>query len=387
MALIDSGVTPPQWQAEESRDDGEDIDKSALSDKNPRFIGDLNPESVFLTATEDSVASDVATDRNEVGVWVSQSPEPLVRNKGLKRRFQDHETFSKPIMSPAGDSGPGKHLTAYISSLSAYALPARSCVEVLLSLYLSSIHPLYPIVDEAICALFKVPDKLPIVLLQSLLLVASRHPDAKSHLHLSTSSDPLKPQEFALRLETRIKALLYAEEERDRMVLIRVHALLSLGGGNEDASRHLALAIHHAHSLGLHIRNSKAEDLWWCLWTLDKSQAAMNGRPIFIRLEDVSIDRPTKTRDSGKGAAFRVMVKLAELLEGVIALYRPGSEKCWEHEFPDFSEYLRGEEVPEEGGQLGGWSLSIGFHDFGLTCCSYSQSVLLRYFHSFPPHP
>lgn len=257
--MIDSGVTPPQWQTEEPRDDGEDIDKS---DKNPRFVGDLNPESVFLTATEDFVASDVATDRNEVGVWVSQPPEPLVRNKGLKRRFQDHETYrNKPIMSPAADSGPGKHLAAYISSLSAYALPARSCVEVLLSLYLSSIHPLYPIIDEPICALFKFPDKLPTVLLQSVLLVASRHPDAKCHLQLSTSSDPLKPQEFALRLETRIKALLYAEEERDRMVLIRVHALLSLGGGNEDASRHLGLAIHHAHSLGLHIRNSKAEDL------------------------------------------------------------------------------------------------------------------------------
>lgn len=350
--MIDSGVTPPQWHAEEPRDGSEDINKSALSDKNPRFIGDLNPESVFLTPNEDFVASDVATDRNEVGVWVSQSPEPLIRNKGLKRRFQDHETFHKPIMTPAADSGPGKHLAAYISSLNAYALPARPCVEMLLSLYLGSVHPLYPIIDEPICALFKSPDKLPTVLLQSVLLVASRHPDAKSHLRLSTSGDPLKPQEFALRLETRIKALLYAEEERDRMVLIRVYALLSLGGGNEDASRHLALAIHHAHSLGLHIRNSKAEDLWWCLWTLDKSQAAMNGRPIFIRLEDVSIDRPTKTRD-GKGAAFRVMVKLAELLEAVIVLYRPGSEECWEHEFPDFSEYLQGEEVPEEGGQLG----------------------------------
>lgn len=361
-------MTPPQWLSEEPRDDSEDVDKSALSDKNPRFVGDLNPESVFLTAAEDSVTSDVATDRNEVGVWVSQSPEPLVRSKGLKRRFQDHETIRKPIMTPTADSGPTKLLTAYLSSLNAFALPARSCVEALLSLYLSSIHPLYPIIDEPMCALFKFPDKLPIVLLQSVLLVASRHPDAKLHLHLSTTSgDLLKPQEFAARLETRIKALIFADEERDRMVLIRVYALLSLGGGNEDASRHLALAIHHAHSLGLHIRNSKAEDLWWCLWTLDKLQAAMNGRPIFVRLEDVSIDRPTKTR-GGKGAVFRVMVKLAELLEAVIALYRPGSEKCWEHEFPDFSEYLQGEEIPEEGGHLGGWSSSMAFHSFWLTC-------------------
>lgn len=379
-------MTPPQWLAEDPRDDGSDVDKSALSDKNPRFIGDLNPESVFLTAAEDSVTSDVATDRNEVGVWVSQSPEPLVRNKGLKRRFQDHETIHKPILTSAVDSGPGKHLAAYISSLNAYALPTRSCVEVLLSLYLSSIHPLYPIIDEPICSLFKCPDKLPTVLLQSMLLVASRHPDAKPHLHLSTSGDPLKPQEFALRLETRIKALLYAEEERDRMVLIRVYALLSLGGGNEDASRHLALAIHHAHSLGLHIRNSKAEDLWWCLWTLDKLQAAMNGRPIFVRLEDVSIDRPTNTR-GGKGAVFRVMIKLAELLEAVIALYRPGSEKCWEHKFPDFSEYLRGEEIPEEGGHLGRWLPPVDSLSFLLTCCSYPQLVLLRYFHPFTPYP
>lgn len=382
--MIDSEAGPPHWTAEESRDDHEDMDKSGLSDKNPRFVGDLNPESVFL-ATEDSASSDVATDRNEVGVWVSQSPEPLVRNKGLKRRYQEHETSRKPTMTPTTDSGPEKHLAAYISSLNAYALPTRPCVDILLSLYLSSIHPLYPIVDESSCALFKSPDKLPTVLLQSVLLVASRHPDAKPHLRLSASGDPLKPQEFASRLETRIKALLYAEEERDRMVLIRVYALLSLGGGNEDASRNLALAIHHAHSLGLHIRNSKAEELWWCLWTLDKLQAAMNGRPIFVRLEDVSIDLPTKIR-GGKGAVFRVMVKLAELLEAVIALYRPGNEKCWEHEFPDFSECLQGEEIPEEGGHLGKLMLYVVYFCFELTCSSYSKVVLLCYINPLPPY-
>jgi hypothetical protein len=322
------------------------------TDKNPRFVGDLNPESVFLGAGGDSPSSDIATDRNEVGIWVSSLPEPPVKNKNSKRPFQVHETSQKPVITSAADSPEKYHLEAYLSSLYANVPPTPSCVEILLPLYLSSIHPIYPIVDEQSCALFKSPYKLPIVLLQSVLLVASRHPDAKSHLRLSASGDLLKPQEFALRLEDRIKALLYAGGERDRMVLIRVYALLSLGGGTEDASRNLSLAIHHAHTLGLHIRNSKAEDLWWCLWTLDKLQAAMNGRPIFVRLEDVSIGGPSKSSE-GKGAAFRVMVKLAELLEDVIALYRPRNEKDWDKPFPDFAWYLQGENVPEEGGQLG----------------------------------
>lgn len=376
---------PSQRTPEESHEENEDADQSGISDKNPRFIGDLNPESVFLTATEDSASSDVATDRNEVGVWVSQSPEPLLRHKGVKRRFQDQETIRKPAPAPTPDSGPEKHLAAYIASLNAYALPARPCVDALLSLYLSSIHPLYPILDDPTCALFKTPDKVSILLLQSVLLVASRHPDAITHLRMSASGELLKPQEFALRLETRIKALLYADDERDRMILIRVYALLSLSGGNE-ASRNLALAIHHAHSLGLHIQNSKAADLWWCLWTLDKLQAAMNGRPILVKLEDISIGQPVKTRE-GKGAAFRVMVKLAKLLEEVIALYRPGSDRCWEHQFPEFAEYLDGEEVPEEGGQLGelnlqsfGYILRANWQQWSLS----SSTMLFPFFPTVP---
>ncbi|KAI5851471.1 hypothetical protein DFP73DRAFT_472294 [Morchella snyderi] len=355
LALIDSEA--PQtttWPSDEPRNDNEDpAEQNTVTDKNPRFIGDLNPESVFLMANDIDPAStsEVATDRSDVGVWVSQSPEPLLRHKGLKRRFQDQESSKKPTaVAPAAECGPEKHLEAYLSSLSAYALPTRSCIEILLQLYYNSIHPLFPIIDDTTCALFRTPDKIPTVLLQSILLVASRHADAVTHLRLSASGELLKPFEFSVRIEARIKALLYADDERDRMNLVRVYALLSLGGGNE-SSRNLAMAIHHAHSLGLHIRNSRAEELWWCLWTLDKLQAAMNGRPILVKLEDVSIDRPTKPK-GGRGAGFRIMVKLAELLESVIVLYRPGNEKDWEHPFPEFETHLQDEEVPE-GGQLG----------------------------------
>lgn len=355
LALIDSEAPQTTTRpTDESRNDNDDpVEQNSITDKNPRFIGDLNPESVFLTVSGDSAsAHEVATDRNEVGVWVSQSPEPLSRHKGAKRpRFQDQESSKKPTSAaPAAEGEPEKHLNAYLTSLSAYALPTRPCMDLLLGIYENSIHPLFPIIDDATCALFKrTPDKIPIVLLQSILLVASRHADAAAHLRLSASGELLKPCEFSQRLETRIKALIYADDERNRMNLIRVYALLSLGGGNE-SSRNLAMAIHHAHSLGLHISNSKAEELWWCLWTLDKLQAAMNGRPILVKLEDVSIDRPSKVK-GGRGAAFRIMVKLAGLLESVIALYRPGNESDWEKPFPDFQSYLQDEEVPE-GGQL-----------------------------------
>ncbi|RPA97237.1 hypothetical protein L873DRAFT_1141393 [Choiromyces venosus 120613-1] len=328
-------------------------DKLAVSsdprDEHSRFIGDLNPEAALRSATSNlpsgpSSSSTPALDTNEIGVWVSQ---PQTHPRPRKRRKKSPDSAAQP--SPSTEPTFNTHYNNFLVTLNAFSLPPRSSVDALLSLYLTSVHPIYPLVDTHTINLFKTPDAIPPVLLQSILLVASRHPDAVEYLILSSTNAPLTPREFASILYTRITALLHAGE-KDRIRLIRVYGLLSLHSadgpdGNEVASMNLCTAIHHAHSAGLHLKRGRnggkgETELWWCLWGLDKLQAAINGRPVLVRGEDTSIDFPSE--DEGTGV-FRGMVRLAELLEKVIALYRPRKEGGvfqWEEAFPTFEQVV-----------------------------------------------
>ena len=329
-------------------------DKLAVSsdpqEAQSRFIGDLCPEAALLSATHPSGHSSSSTparDSNDIGVWVSQ---PQTVSRPRKRRKKCPDSAAQPSASTG--TALGNLYNSLLESLNAFSLPPRSSLDALLQLYLESVHPLYPLLDEHTISLFLTPDAIPHVLLQSILLVASRHPRAADHLVLPPTNAPLQPREFASTLYIRITALLHAGQEKDRIRLIRVYGLLSLHSadgpnGNEVASMNLCTAIHHAHSAGLHLKRNRnggkgEPELWWCLWELDKLQAAINGRPVLVRGEDTSIDSP----GPGEGTAvFHAMVRLAGLLEDVIALYRPrqeGGVHQLEEDFPSLEQIMDG---------------------------------------------
>jgi len=344
---------PPVSAAEV--ENGRFTDKLAVScgpqDGQSRFIGDLNPEAALLSATSNpsghSSSSTPALDSNDIGVWVSQ---PQTVSRPRKRRKKSPDSAARPSTS----TGPTltAHYDNFLDSLNAFSRPPRPNLDALLSLYVESVHPIYPLLDTHTISLFKTPDSIPPVLLQSILLVASRHPKAADHLVLPPTNALLQPREFASTLYIRITALLHAGKEKDRLRLIRVYGLLSLHSadgpnGNEVASMNLGTAIHHAHSAGLHLKRNRSggkgeTELWWCLWALDKLQAAINGRPVLVRGEDASIDIPSE----GEGTViFHTMVKLAGLLERVIALYRPRKEGGvfqLEEDFPSFEQVMGG---------------------------------------------
>ncbi|KAL7275503.1 hypothetical protein RUND412_001561 [Rhizina undulata] len=354
----------------------------------PRFIGDLNPESIFHT-TRNSIAAgqqrtppEERTQRTAVGVWVPTDDgettggllEPGVKSTKRKRGYTD--AAEEPGDLSAGDTVteppcPMQIFNKYLEALHAYSLPPRSNCSALISLYIQAIHPFLPLVDSKLLLEQHNTDTIPILLLQSILLVICRHPSAQQHLMLpspgSSQGKTIPPRVFADRVYASIKALLFAGTEKDRMTLIRVYALLSLHAegseGNERASRDLSIAIHHAHSVGIHIRRSSTTtskedekegsptDVWWCLWSLDQIQAAMNGRPVLTRTEDVDIQLPNgvggvdleewrKFRSIGQTEirwVFGSWLRLAVLLQNVIALYRPGRENCcWELQWPTF---------------------------------------------------
>lgn len=193
--------------------------------------------------------------------------------------------------------------------------------------------------------------------MQAICIVASKHADAASYLCLGDDPRKMGPREFSHRLYNAVIAGIEAKTERNRVVLIQVLALISLHcegpDGAEQASMHLAQAIHHAHTFGLQFghqwKNQKSddeenlEDLFWCLWSLDKINACMNGRPLLMHERDNSLTKLPMDPEK-RSSPFGVWLQISEMLDKVIDYYRPGSkseETGWEgDDFLGFEEMV-----------------------------------------------
>ena len=193
--------------------------------------------------------------------------------------------------------------------------------------------------------------------MQAICIVASKHANAAKVLLLGNETQPLSPREFSQRLYQAVIVGIEAKLEKNRVVLIQVLALISLHcegpDGAEQASMHLAQAIHHAHTFGLQFghqwRNQSSEsqgnleDVFWCLWSLDKINACMNGRPLLMHDRDNSL-RQLPTDPEKRSSPFGIWLQISEMLDKVIDYYRPGSrsadETGWEDDFLGFEEMV-----------------------------------------------
>ena len=113
---------------------------------------------------------------------------------------------------------------------------------------------------------------------------------------LFLGSDPtlLPIEKFGQRLHEDIPKNMPNKRDGNRVLIIRILTLLSLHewgpNGSEDGSLSLAQAVHHAQSIGLHLRGPapvsesslKAKSLFWCMWSLDKWNSVVDGRPVLI---------------------------------------------------------------------------------------------------------
>lgn len=283
----------------------------------PRFVGDLNPESVFIASV--AARSPPQRDLTQCGVWASspagstssasQPPEPAPKEVAVLRPYH-----------------------AYLESIGAFSLPTPRTQKALIDIYFFSVHPLFPVLDHEAFRKAVENSTVSTPLLHAVLLVAARHPTATKHL-------PSSPRIFAASTAVKVKALLDGDIERDRVTKVRIYALLAFHSegpsGNETASLNLSTAVHHAYSLGLHLNRPEIQptdlNLWWSLWALDALQASLCGRPVGVRREDVSLPFP-----DGVSTPFLTILKITDLLGEVIQLYRPTNDRAgWdEKDFP-----------------------------------------------------
>ncbi|KAK9434409.1 fungal-specific transcription factor domain-containing protein [Lipomyces doorenjongii] len=240
-----------------------------------RFIGDLDPASVLLTLRN--------MEKDRIGVWVKE----------------------------------------YLDSLHAFDLPPRQDREGLINVYFKFVHPLMPLLDKAAFLRQHARDECPTLLLHAVQLAACRHSSARKFIHLRS------PRHFASLTAAKIRALIFADIERDKLTVVRALALLSLhsegSDGLEKSCSDLEQAFHYAHFLGLHHERRSHPDqapirrLWWCLWCLDRMSACVSARPVISRLDDVGV---TGLRSNEEGWLSK-LYEVCQVLDRVIMMYRP----------------------------------------------------------------
>ncbi|KAI5842373.1 hypothetical protein BZA05DRAFT_477518 [Tricharina praecox] len=340
----------------------------------PRFVGDLNPESVFLT----SAAVPQQRDLAECGVWAvpsPTSPQPPPQHhqhhqqQHVHHQQQHHQQHRQHQHNPHIPPHLPRAYLTYLDSIGAFSLPTLRAREALVGIFFECVQPLLPLLDEPVFRDQHAKSTVSIPLLHAVLMVSARYPNAARYLPAGVSA-----RSFAQSTADKVEALLHGGVERERLTLVRIHALLAFHSegpsGNEIASLHLSTAVHHAYSLGLHLDrrviNREELRLWWVLWALDALQASLCGRPVGVRREDVSVPTPEQWGERG---LFVAAMTIADVLTDVIKLYRPGNTVSgWE------GPWITLESLLPPGGDTGVAANTLRLFYHAVTILSYRSS-------------
>ncbi|KAK7537654.1 fungal-specific transcription factor domain-containing protein [Phyllosticta citricarpa] len=318
----------------------------------PRFIGYLSPEAVMSGHIREPISGE------KVGGWVTTTHE----TEGSTTEKDQNGTPPNVTVQNAEESLIKSALQSYLDAVGVSTMPDAQSADVLLAVYFEYVNPLLPVVDQKTFYDRKHSGDGSRMLLQAMCLVASRHEGIAHHLYLSNNPNLLAPREFAKKLYAAIVAGLHANLEKDRITIIQVLTLISLYSegvdGADAASMHLVQAIHHAHTIGLQFgrqqNNEKSEameKLFWCLWSLDKINATIHGRPQYMHERDNQLENWT-AKPERRRTPFAIWLVLAAILDRVIELYRPGCDPSitgLEDVFPGFEDI-----IGEIGDQLKG---------------------------------
>ena len=320
------------------------------------FIGYTSPESVLRST---SPSRSQAPRDSHVGVWI----EPPQHGQSTVEDVDDEGRDASSVRStewPIGRDRSDKIAASSCQSRDvrprSFTLP-KAIIDSLIDVYFSRIHPLIPMLHQSPSVLKMRPGTS--LLVQGICLAACKDESIDSVLFVPGVFSPLSPRKVSSRLYSSIKSELETRDVDD-IEWIQILALLSLHSegvrGLEQSSLYLMRAIHHAQSLGLHINSPRrclmdgesGAKLFWCLWSLDKLNAALGGRPIFISDQDIGIPWVLRTSPSSvfkteKYSAFRSWMSISKMLSEAISYYRPievPNHTGWEHEFPPFEDVV-----------------------------------------------
>ncbi|KAH0529366.1 hypothetical protein TsFJ059_004120 [Trichoderma semiorbis] len=289
----------------------------AARPQSSRFVGDLNPEGMFMEAAVPSVTR-ASSQKGDVGIWFPAA------TTGQPSQF----ITSRP--PPVMDS----FMLPFVREHCLSCLPPEEDYARLKAVFLQRVHPIFPVIPEAA---LNGPTDNPssIVLRQLACLAAGSDPQMTPYLRLKNKGpSPLRPSEFSSALSSSVRAILETSIIPDRVVHIQALTMLSLYtqptcAEESDLPAQLGgRAIHHIQTLGLHLLRydgpnfGDLENLFCAVWALDRINAAMYGRPCLIHERDIGADLDACIKK--RQPAFRLLLSVAQWLDKVVELYRPG---------------------------------------------------------------
>lgn len=290
-----------------------------------RFIGYLNPEGIVRAVNLQCPASGVSS-AGKVGIWHSEKPDESGRQVAY---------LMTPSPSSLFESFSANARNAILPILKEECLsilpPSKHC-EALCGIYFEKLHALFPIVNYA--AYQRLPDQSPsrILLEQAMCLAASHDPSSRPHLVMVENEHPISLKEFGKRMFSAMRITVELGLVTNRIILIQVLALMSFfANGSEDSETSALIvgrAVHYTHSLGLHMQDRDgepdrdyAEIIFCCVWTIDRINAALNGRPVLMHEQDIG--RSLQKCFASQVPAFKLLLHVVDLLDHVIRLYHP----------------------------------------------------------------
>ena len=318
-------------------------------------MGDLNPESIL---TDLSSRSKGTNRISRIGTWVEQSkapPEDLQIQYAEPPTSRNGEKLPVNVEKYGKSDGGRRTLTIphrnYLQAVGAFRVLPRATQDAMVATYIACIDGLLPILDGGKLLRDYTAGEASMFLIQAICLVTCKIPEVAQFLRLYEEGPLLDPIPFSRSIHIGLDAAMKADLEPDRMTKVQILTLMHLHndgpGGIEESSQHLSQAIHDAWTAGLHIQTpgrttkDEASLLWWMIWTLDRINACIGGRPIMIADRDIDLGRPPLEVNSR--APITVWIRLGDLLDQVIDFYRPTADQDasgWEAEFPSWTSML-----------------------------------------------
>lgn len=281
-----------------------------------RFVGDLNPEGMFIEATA-SVSARESSQKGDVGIWL-----PVGGNQPSQ-----FITSRPPLIMD-------RFLLPFVKEHCLSCLPPEDDYAKLKVTFIQKIHPIFPVLS--LSALNEPPDNPTTVIHRQLVcLAAGSDPDMTQHLRLQNKGAVLlSPQDYSQALSSSVRAILETSLITDRVCHIQALAMLSFyvqPTCAEEADLPAQLggrAIHHIQTLGLHLLRYDApncdelNNLFCAVWALDRINAAIYGRPCLLHERDIGADLDACIRK--RPPCFRLFLFVIQWLDQVVELYRPG---------------------------------------------------------------
>ncbi|KAH7364392.1 hypothetical protein BKA65DRAFT_491203 [Rhexocercosporidium sp. MPI-PUGE-AT-0058] len=322
----------------------EQAEPTSLATRNARFIGDLNPEGIFLAATSPNATRGASLD-DSIGVWLNTS----LSKHGPPRT--SHVSQSPSNLFYRSGSLIQKVLIPMLEQECLSTIPPPNGLEILARAYFDKVYPIFPVVSESTLrqsAHLSTPDR--IILQQGICLAASRNQASRQYLTLGNVT-PLSCREFGEKISGAMRMSIEMGLVTNKIVLIQALALLSQftddPPGEDLSSQFCMRAVHQVQSLGLHIKGQEEHadydtTLLCCIWAMDRMNAAFNGRPVSMHERDLrkDLDRCFQQQET----PFRLFLEVVALLDKVIELYRPsalsGDSLVLSWEFPAFEDIV-----------------------------------------------